>query len=302
MLAECAKEACQAAHVAGRAEQIRQACESHDAVLQRVAGARGRLRAIARAPTSGRRAHARGRRPEMQVQVVAHGDIACTGAGTADCRRPAGRQRRRRLEHALLAVKIARAPRSASRARWLRPRLRCSRHSSGAIEHRETGRAARAGSAVAVALRDERDAVLAQQTLGVLARVLALGGSMRANASSTGRQRGRSLPCRLDELVVDACAVRPIVGSRSSASAPSSRHRAVSGQFTSRLSISRADPPVVSAGTCRRVNCHRPVRTAQVERAGKFARSASCRLRVGPGRVAERRRSARAGGFRPRRR
>ena len=72
-LGERAEEAREPAHVALR-EQLRQALRGHDAVLERVAGARRRLRAIADDPPA---AVGRAReivRDEVQVQVVADGD------------------------------------------------------------------------------------------------------------------------------------------------------------------------------------------------------------------------------------
>ncbi len=103
-LRERAEKAREPAHVALR-EHLGQGLRRHDAILERVARARRRLRAVAEHPPAPVRRAREVERDEVQVQVVAHADAR---ARPQELRIAEHEPRRQHLvlEHALLAVEI----------------------------------------------------------------------------------------------------------------------------------------------------------------------------------------------------
>ena len=187
-LRERAEEAREPAHVALR-EHLGQALRRHDAILERVARARRRLRAVAEHPPASVRRAREIERDEVQVQVVAHADARARPQELRIAEHEPGRQHLV-LQHALLAVEIdeqlVQQPCALDHAELDRGPL------VGIDEQREQIEPPRP-AAVAIALRDERHAVLEQAGAApCLARPCVASGPIAANASSTSRQRGRT--------------------------------------------------------------------------------------------------------------
>ena len=162
-LRERAEEAREPAHVALR-EDLRQGLRRHDAILERVARARRRLRSVAEHPPAPVCRAREVERDEVQVQVVAHAD---TRARPQELRIAEHEARRQHfvLEHALLAVKID------------EQRIQQAR----ALDHAELDRGPLFGihqqreevempRPAALALRDERHAVLGEEALRLVLR------------------------------------------------------------------------------------------------------------------------------------
>ena len=283
-LRERAEEAREPVHVRSR-KTLGQALRRHDAVLERVAGARRRLRAVAEHPP---RAVGRAReveRDEVQMQVVARRRCSRHGRRKPGCRTRAPAAAAFRCSSALRAVEIdeqrVQEPRALRSAALERAPTRPGPSSSG-------NRSSCHGRLLRGRRRRLGDAVLADQPLRLVLRGARRSRSHRGErvdarrASAAARRRRR----------LNSSKTRRGAAGRTRAAAPRRCVLAGCGVDADMLS-----EPRCSAGQST------SVRPAQVERVRELAAADVPEAHADRARrVAERGRSARAAGSRPRRR
>ena len=255
----------------GLGVEVGEDARGRDAVLQREAGAGGRLGAVAEHPPGAVGAAADLEGDEVQVVAAARGDADQRAQPLAAAGDQAGGQVAVGDE-AVRAVEVGdHAPRAGRRA-GSRPRaMRAA--SSSSIEHRDVrerpGALARAGGAV-----------LAEEDAGV-AQVLVAAGE--AAVELVGAEPGEVVDERPPDRADAALRVEQLVGD--------ARRRPVVGEQARRriVAVDAPAPP-----------CSDPGRPAQVEGHRELARRASRRAARSRRRCGRAARSGRGGGPRPR--